>query len=277
MTSSGRIHVLSDAVINQIAAGEVVERPASVLKELVENSIDAGAARIEVEVVDGGRRLVRVRDDGGGMDRDNALLSIERHATSKLRELKDLDTIATMGFRGEALAAIASVSQFTIVTNRADSPAGTEILIFGGKIQDVRDAGAPRGTDIAVRNLFFNVPARRKFLRAERTELGHIEEWLRQLALARPDVELRVTHNGKPLRRYKGGDSGALFSGDRLGETLLLDFDVALQKAGAHAFPISLERATEMARSHIRLRSDHLRRCHLAVVLGNILLRRDVG
>ena len=189
MTSSGRIHVLSDAVINQIAAGEVVERPASVLKELVENSIDAGAARIEVEVVDGGRRLVRVRDDGSGMDRDNALLSIERHATSKLRELKDLDALATMGFRGEALAAIASVSQFTLVTNRADSPAGTEILIFGGKIQDVRDAGAPRGTDIAVRNLFFNVPARRKFLRSAQTEFTHIRQAFLLEALAHVGIE----------------------------------------------------------------------------------------
>ena len=119
MSEPSAIRVLSDAVINQIAAGEVVERPASVLKELVENSLDAGASRIEVEVVDGGRRLVRVRDDGAGMDRDNALLSIERHATSKLRELKDLDSIATMGFRGEALAAISAVSQFTLATNRA--------------------------------------------------------------------------------------------------------------------------------------------------------------
>ena len=184
MNGSNPIRVLPDAVINQIAAGEVVERPASVLKELVENSIDAGAARIEVDVVDGGRRLVRVRDDGAGMDRDNALLSIERHATSKLRELKDLDSIATMGFRGEALAAIASVSQFTMTTQKADSATGTEILIFGGKIQDVRDAGAPRGTDIAIRNLFFNVPARRKFLRSAPTEFTHIRQAFLLEALA---------------------------------------------------------------------------------------------
>ncbi len=184
MTGPAPIRVLSDAVINQIAAGEVVERPASVLKELVENAVDAGAARIEVEVVDGGRRLVRVRDDGAGMDRDNALLSIERHATSKLRELKDLDSLATLGFRGEALAAIAAVSQFTLVSNPADSPAGTEILVFGGKIQEVRDAGAPRGTDIAVRNLFFNVPARRKFLRSAQTEFIHIRQAFLLQALA---------------------------------------------------------------------------------------------
>ncbi|HAL91431.1 MAG TPA: DNA mismatch repair endonuclease MutL [Verrucomicrobia bacterium] len=189
MSGPAPIRVLPDAVINQIAAGEVVERPASVLKELVENAIDAGAGRIEVEVVDGGRRLVRVRDDGSGMDRDNALLSIERHATSKLRELKDLDRIATMGFRGEALAAIAAVSQFTLVTNRAEAAAGTEILVFGGKIQDVRDAGAPRGTDIAVRNLFFNVPARRKFLRSAQTEFTNIRQAFLLEALANIGVE----------------------------------------------------------------------------------------
>ena len=189
MSAPAPIRVLPDAVINQIAAGEVVERPASVLKELVENAIDAGAARIEIDVVDGGRRLVRIRDDGTGMDRDNALLSIERHATSKLRELKDLDSIATLGFRGEALAAIASVSQFSLVTNREGAAAGTEILIFGGKIQDVRDAGAPRGTDVAVRNLFFNVPARRKFLRSAQTEFTHVRQAFLLEALAHVDIE----------------------------------------------------------------------------------------
>jgi DNA mismatch repair protein MutL len=188
MREPAPIRVLPDAVINQIAAGEVVERPASVLKELVENAIDAGAARIEVDVVDGGRRLVRVRDDGTGMDRDNALLAIERHATSKLRDLQDLDSIATLGFRGEALAAIASVSQFTLVTNRAGAAAGTEILIFGGKIQEVRDAGAPPGTDIAVRNLFFNVPARRKFLRSAPTEFTHVRQAFLLEALAHPGL-----------------------------------------------------------------------------------------
>ncbi|HPC18649.1 MAG: DNA mismatch repair endonuclease MutL [Kiritimatiellae bacterium] len=188
MTVAAPIRVLSDAVINQIAAGEVVERPASVLKELVENAVDAGAARIEVDVVDGGRRLVRVRDDGSGMDRDNALLSIERHATSKLRELKDLDSIVTMGFRGEALAAIAAVSQFTLITNRAESPAGTEILVFGGRVQEVRDAGAPPGTDIAVRNLFFNVPARRKFLRSAQTEFNHLRQAFLLQALGHIDI-----------------------------------------------------------------------------------------
>ena len=207
MNGSNPIRVLPDAVINQIAAGEVVERPASVLKELVENSIDAGAARIEVDVVDGGRRLVRVRDDGAGMDRDNALLSIERHATSKLRELKDLDSIATMGFRGEALAAIASVSQFTMTTQKADSATGTEILIFGGKIQDVRDAGAPRGTDIAIRNLFFNVPARRKFLRSAPTEFTHIRQAFLLEALANIGIEFTLRADDVEVYRLPASES----------------------------------------------------------------------
>lgn len=207
MAGPATIRVLPDAVINQIAAGEVVERPASVLKELVENSIDAGATLIEVEVVDGGRRLVRVRDDGTGMDRDNALLAIERHATSKLRELKDLDTIATMGFRGEALAAIASVSQFSLVTQRADAAAGTEILIFGGKIQEVRDAGAPRGTDIAVRNLFFNVPARRKFLRSAPTEFTHIRQAFLLEALANTGIGFALRADDADVYRLPASES----------------------------------------------------------------------
>ena len=207
MTNPVQIRVLPDGVINQIAAGEVVERPASVLKELVENAIDAGAARIEVEVVDGGRRLVRVRDDGTGMDRDNALLAIERHATSKLRELQDLDTIATLGFRGEALAAIASVSQFTLVTNRADSPVGTEILIFGGKIQEVRDAGAPRGTDVSVRNLFFNVPARRKFLRSAPTEFIHVRQAFLLEALAYVGIAFTLRADDAEVYRLPATDN----------------------------------------------------------------------
>ncbi|HPT17014.1 MAG TPA: DNA mismatch repair endonuclease MutL [Kiritimatiellia bacterium] len=207
MTAPAQIRVLPDAVINQIAAGEVVERPASVLKELVENAIDAGAARIEVEVVDGGRRLVRVRDDGAGMDRDNALLSIERHATSKLRRLEDLDAIATLGFRGEALAAIAAVSQFTLVTNRDGAAAGTEILIFGGKIQDVRDAGAPRGTDVAVRNLFFNVPARRKFLRSAQTEFTHVRQAFLLEALAHVGVGFALRADDADVYRLPASES----------------------------------------------------------------------
>ncbi|HPV46582.1 MAG TPA: DNA mismatch repair endonuclease MutL, partial [Kiritimatiellia bacterium] len=205
MDTPAQIRVLPDTVINQIAAGEVVERPASVLKELVENSLDAGARRIEVDVVDGGRRLVRVRDDGAGMDHDNALLALERHATSKLRALQDLDHIATMGFRGEALAAIASVAQFTLLTNRAGSATGTEILVFGGRIQEVRDAGVPPGTDIAVRNLFFNVPARRKFLRSAPTEFTHIRQAFIHEALANPSVEFILRADDADVYRLPAG------------------------------------------------------------------------
>ncbi|NCA81219.1 MAG: DNA mismatch repair endonuclease MutL [Opitutae bacterium] len=240
MPGPAPIRVLPDAVINQIAAGEVVERPASVLKELVENSIDAGAARIEVEVVDGGRRLVRVRDDGAGMDRDNALLSIERHATSKLRELKDLDTIATMGFRGEALAAIASVSQFSLTTNQAGSAAGTEILIFGGKIQDVRDAGAPRGTDIAIRNLFFNVPARRKFLRSAPTEFTHIRQAFLLEALANIGIEFTLRADDEDVYRLPAAESlldriRDLYGAEVAGHLRPIRFGNGVVEIGGHA------------------------------------------
>jgi DNA mismatch repair protein MutL len=207
MPESARIQVLPDTVINQIAAGEVVERPASVLKELVENCIDAGATQIDVDVVDGGRRLVRVRDNGVGMDRDNALLSIERHATSKLRELKDLDSIRTMGFRGEALAAIASVSQFTLATQQAGAHAGTEILIFGGKIQEVRDAGGPVGTEISVRNLFFNVPARRKFMRTAQTEFTHVRQAFMLEALANVGVGWTLRADDEDVYRLPPADN----------------------------------------------------------------------
>src|SRR5688572_29015546 len=164
-----RIKLLPEHVANQIAAGEVVERPASVLKELVENSLDAGATRITVEIQAGGRSLVRVTDDDSGMSRDDALLCLERHATSKIRRAEDLAAIATMGFRGEALPSIASVSRFNLTTreSESDSPEGTEVVINGGKIAEVKAAGSAPGTSVEVRQLFFNLPARRKFLRTE--------------------------------------------------------------------------------------------------------------
>src|SRR5262249_8739795 len=170
-----RIRLLPEQVANQIAAGEVVERPASVVKELVENSLDAGATRISVGIQSGGRSLIRVADDGSGMSRDDALLSLERHATSKIRRAEDLAAIATMGFRGEALPSIASVSRFILTTReratysgkelQTESVEGTQILISGGKINEVKAAGAAPGTTIEVRQIFFNLPARRKFLR----------------------------------------------------------------------------------------------------------------
>ncbi|XQA73889.1 DNA mismatch repair endonuclease MutL [Xanthomonas sacchari] len=215
------IRQLPEILINQIAAGEVVERPASVVKELVENALDAGAHRVDIDLEEGGVRLIRIRDDGGGIAPEELPLAISRHATSKIASLDDLESVGTLGFRGEALPSIASVSRFTLASRRAGDEHGAALQVDGGKVGEVQPRALPPGTLVEVRELFYNVPARRKFLRAERTELGHIEEWLRSLALARPDVELRVSHNGKPSRRYKPGD---LYSDARLGETLGEDF-----------------------------------------------------
>ena len=182
----GRIRVLSDQVANQIAAGEVVERPASVVKELLENALDAGATRIRVEIEAGGRKLIRIVDNGHGMGRDDAMLAFERHATSKLRSSDDLLSIATLGFRGEALPSIASVARVSLETRAAEDEVGTVLEIAGGNLLRVEDAGLPEGTTIAVRDLFFNTPARRKFLRAEQTELGHVAALVTHYALAHP-------------------------------------------------------------------------------------------
>lgn len=200
----GRIRILPDQVANQIAAGEVVDRPASVVKELLENALDAGATRIRVEIEAGGRRLIRIADDGHGMNRDDALLAFERHATSKLRTADDLLSIATLGFRGEALPSIASVARVTLETSSAQSSpegecleVGTRLEIAGGKIHRVEDAALPRGTTIAVADLFFNTPARRKFLRAESTELAHVTALVTHYALVHPEMHfelLSATH-----------------------------------------------------------------------------------
>ena len=184
----GNIRLLSEEVANQVAAGEVVERPASVIKELVENSLDAGAKRIEILIRRGGNSQIKVVDDGSGMDRDDALLCLERHATSKIRLGSDLAAIATLGFRGEALPSIASVSRFRLSTRTRDAEEGTEILISGGKIEAVRSSGDAPGTQIEVRSLFYNLPARRKFLRTENTEASHIEHQLHLQAIGHPGV-----------------------------------------------------------------------------------------
>jgi DNA mismatch repair protein MutL len=188
----GRIRVLSDQVANQIAAGEVVDRPASVVKELLENALDAGATRIRVEVEAGGRKLIRITDNGHGMNRDDALLAFERHATSKLRTAGDLLSIATLGFRGEALPSIASVARVTLETVAEEEASGTLLDIAGGKIHRVEDAALPRGTTITVADLFFNTPARRKFLRAEATELAHITALVTHYALAHPEKHFEL-------------------------------------------------------------------------------------
>src|SRR5471032_254174 len=194
-----RIKLLSEQVANQIAAGEVVERPASVVKELVENSLDADAKKITVEIGAGGRSLIRVTDDGFGMSRDDALLSLERHATSKIQKAEDLASIATMGFRGEALPSIASVSRFTLTTREREntSPEGTQIIISGGKNSEVKAAWSAARKRNEVRQLIFNLPARRKFLRTEETEAAHIQHYLTLAALAFPEVAFTFVKDGR--------------------------------------------------------------------------------
>src|SRR5437879_2074177 len=188
----GRIHVLSETVANQIAAGEVVERPASVVKEMLENSLDAGATRIKISVEAGGKRLIQITDNGCGMVRDDAMLAFERHATSKIKDAEDLLSVGTLGFRGEALPSIASVSRLRLETCAADDAAGTVVEINGGKIARVEEAGLPLGTSITVRDLFFNTPARKKFLKTETTELSHIASLVTHYALAHPEKHFEL-------------------------------------------------------------------------------------
>lgn len=199
-----KIQVLPDALASQVAAGEVVERPASVVKELVENAVDAGARRIDVLVRSGGTALIKVVDDGCGMAREDAVLSLERHATSKLRTSADLAAITTMGFRGEALPSIASVSRFTLTTRETGALTGTQVTVDGGRLLGVSDAGEAPGTHIEVRNLFYNVPARRKFLRAENTEFSHIEQQVRVQALAHPEIAFSLTRDDRLVFHLPG-------------------------------------------------------------------------
>jgi DNA mismatch repair protein MutL len=197
------IRLLPPELINQIAAGEVIERPSSVVKELVENSLDAGATRIEVDIEAGGARLIRVRDDGGGIHVDELPLAVASHATSKIGSFDDLEHVASMGFRGEALASVSSVARFALTSRVRDQDAAFRIEVDGGKLQAARPAQHPQGTSVEVRDLFYNVPARKKFMRAERTEFAHIDDLLKSLALARGSVEFRLSHNGKPVRIWK--------------------------------------------------------------------------
>ena len=205
MVKDGHIRLLPVHVANKVAAGEVVERPASVVKELLENAIDAGATRIEVTVTAGGRKLIEIRDNGCGMGRDDALLSIERQATSKIRDVDDIEHIDTLGFRGEAVPSIASVSRFILKTRRPEAEAGTELVVTGGSLQDVRDIGVPAGTTVEVRDLFFNVPARRKFLRAYQTEQSHIKAVFTLHALAHPEIGMSLSADGRELLRLPSG------------------------------------------------------------------------
>ena len=221
-----RIRILPEILASQVAAGEVVERPASAVKELVENSLDAGAREILVEIRRGGAALLRVIDDGSGMSRDDALLSLERHATSKLADAAGLAAIRTLGFRGEAVPSIASVSRFRLVTREPAAVSGTEIAVEGGVMRDVRDAGCAPGTSVEVRDLFFNVPARRKFLRAETTEAAHVEHQLRLHALAAAGVRFRFRKDEREVFDLPGGmsrlDRVRWMAGTELGRELVV-------------------------------------------------------
>lgn len=219
------IQILPEEAINKISAGEVVERPASVVKELVENSIDAGATRIAVEVMRGGRDLIRVVDNGCGMDKEDALLSLERHSTSKIRNAEDIVVINTLGFRGEALPSIAAVSQMELTTRTQDDETGTRITLAGGKVKSVREVGCPAGTSVSVERLFFNTPARRKFLKTIPTEMSHIINILSREALVRSEVSFELTHNGKGVFNAPAGttllERVLYLYGDDLGDALI--------------------------------------------------------
>ena len=233
----GRIRVLSDTVANKIAAGEVVERPASVVKELLENSLDAGAHRIAIEVEGGGRKLIAITDNGGGMGEDDAMLAFERHATSKIHDADDLLNIDTLGFRGEALPSIASVSRLTLETRQSGDRSGTRIEIAGGKLLKVEETGIPPGTAIIVRDLFFNTPARKKFLKAESTELSHIASLVTHYALAHPDKHFELHSATQNMLMASPVATHAervyqIFGRDTLGQLLSVAAEAGLERPG---------------------------------------------
>lgn len=224
-----QIHVLDDTTINKIAAGEVVERPASVVKELVENAMDAGATAIEIEIMGGGVSFIRVTDNGHGMTREDAETAILRHATSKISSVSDLQTVATLGFRGEALPTIASVSRFSLLTRRGTDDLGTRVDILGGKPPEIEDAGCEIGTTVRVEELFFNTPARKKFLKTNTTEAGKISDYVIRLALSRPDISFRFINNNRLTIMTAGDDSlrraiESIYGGDTAGALIPLDF-----------------------------------------------------
>lgn len=226
------IRPLPDHLVNQIAAGEVVERPASVVRELVDNALDAGATRIEVILEAGGLKRIEVRDDGGGIPADELPLALARHATSKIASLEDLEAVASMGFRGEALPSIASVARLELASRVPGAGHGHRVVAVNGDIGGVEPAAVTPGTRVEVADLFFNVPARRKFLKSERTEFGHIEEHLRAVAMARPGVEFRLVHNGREVFRMRGAEDRAGRIGDALDPAFL-----------AEAIPVDAEHA----------------------------------
>lgn len=235
----GKIKILSDTLISQIAAGEVVERPASVVKELLENSLDAGATHCSLEIEQGGMKLLLIRDNGCGMNKEDAKMAFARHATSKIAALEDLANIRSFGFRGEALAAIASVAIVELRTKEANSDAGCEIVYRGGKFESEKPVGCPRGTEILVRNLFFNTPARKKFLKTEATELSHILAVVSHSAIANPQVGFELKHNGKTLIQAPAASCAQIRLAEILGKNILgeiLPADFKTESIRIHGF-----------------------------------------
>ncbi len=249
-----RIHLLEEHTVNRIAAGEVVERPASVVKELVENSIDAGARTIMVEVEQGGKRLIRVTDDGEGMSPADALLSIQRHATSKIRNAEDLQSIVTLGFRGEALPSIAAVSRFELLTKRADLDTGMRLLVENGQVVEAEECAARNGTTVTVRDLFYNTPARLKFLKSVATELSHITELMTRFALAFPEISFRLLHNGQEIFVSQGSTDPrhallAVFGRDVARELRSIDYTQGSLRITGYVSPPHLTRPTRAMQS----------------------------
>ncbi len=266
------VRILEEHLINKIAAGEVVERPASVVKELVENALDAGATTLGVHLKAGGRNLIRIVDDGGGMSRTDAVMCLERHATSKILNEDDLFRVSTLGFRGEAIPSIASVSKFEILTRPRDAEAGTRIRIEGGKLLDVSPAGAAPGTEVTVGSLFFNVPARRKFLRSVETELSHCLEAVTREALIRPELDLEVTHDDRTLVRCPPSGSRARRAAELLGahgEALVpVSFSRGGMEVDALLSPVGVHRASPQGSSWLYVNGRYVR---------DLVLRRAVS
>ncbi len=252
MPKDGHIRLLPLHIANKIAAGEVVERPASVVKELVENALDAGAGRIEISVTAGGRNLISVRDDGCGMTRADALLSLERQATSKIRDVDDILEIGTLGFRGEAIPSIAAVSRFTLVTRRADEEAATRLQVNAGTLAEVRETGAPPGTSVEVRDLFCNVPARRKFLRAYATEEAAVRHAFTVIALSRPETGFSLFCDGREVARLPKGDTME----DRIRELFGADFAASLVPVSGQSGPVSVSGYVERPDRALPVRRD---------------------
>lgn len=249
------IRVLEDRVINKIAAGEVVERPASIVKELVENAIDAGSSVIRVEVKAGGRSLIRVSDNGRGMDKQDATLCIERHATSKIRSDEDLFSVQTLGFRGEALPSIAAIGRFELLTRPHGEDEGTRVAVEGGRLVDLSAAGCPEGTDISLRSIFFNIPARRKFLRTAATELSHCIEAVTRQLLCRPGIDIEVVHDGRSIVRASATESPAERAAALLGPhgkaLVPISFSEGPLKVTALVSPVGVHRASGRGASYL--------------------------